>query len=173
MSVREKSLVFWTLFVVLSLLAMIWLREILLPFVAGAALAYFLDPVADRLGRIGFSRFWATIVILICFSIAVFLLLVTILPFLIRELKEIVTDLPAYMENVRGFIAHYYQAWFGKELTEIELGFEAALRKFANSSSLKLGDFLRQLWDGSMAVVSMLSLLVVTPVVAFYLLVSG
>ena len=170
MTVREKSLVFWTLFIVLSLLGMIWLREILLPFVAGAAVAYFLDPVADRLERIGFSRLWATIVILICFSIVTFLLLVTIFPFLIRELKEIVTDLPAYMENVRGFIAHYYQAWFGKELAEIELGFEDALRKFADSSSLKLGDFLRQLWDGSLAVVSMLSLLVVTPVVAFYLL---
>ncbi len=170
MTVREKSLVFWTLFIVLSLMGMIWLREILLPFVAGAAVAYFLDPVADRLERIGFSRLWATIVILICFSIVTFLLLVTIFPFLIRELKEIVTDLPAYMENVRGFIAHYYQAWFGKELAEIELGFEDALRKFADSSSLKLGDFLRQLWDGSLAVVSMLSLLVVTPVVAFYLL---
>ena len=30
--------------------------EILLPFVAGMALAYFLDPVADRLERLGLSR---------------------------------------------------------------------------------------------------------------------
>ena len=43
--------------------------EILLPFVAGMVLAYFLDPVADRLERLGLSRIMATILILIGFII--------------------------------------------------------------------------------------------------------
>ena len=41
----------------LALIAMMWLfSDILLPFLAGLALAYFLDPVADALERAGFSR---------------------------------------------------------------------------------------------------------------------
>ena len=46
-----------------------------LPFIAGMALAYFLDPVADRLERLGLSRMWATVVILVTF-IVVFVLVI-------------------------------------------------------------------------------------------------
>ncbi len=38
-------------------------REILLPFVAGMAAAYLLDPVCDRLQRLGMSRTLATTVV--------------------------------------------------------------------------------------------------------------
>lgn len=170
MTLRDKNLVFWTLMLILLLAAMIWLKGILLPFVAGAAVAYFLDPVADRLERLGLSRFFATLLILLVFALLIFLLMVTLLPILIRELRDVVQDLPGYMDTLRGFIGHYYQLLFGRELTQIEFGFEDAMRKFANSSSLKLGAFLRQIWDGGMALVSAISLFVVTPVVAFYLL---
>ncbi len=170
MTVRDKNLVFWAIVILLFFAGMIWLKAILLPFVAGAAIAYFLDPVADRLVRLGLSRFFATFLILIVFATLTFLLLVTVLPILIRELRDVVGDLPGYIETLRAFVGHYYQMLFGKELTQIEFGFEDALRKFANSSSLKLGAFLRQIWDGGLALVSAISLFVVTPVVAFYLL---
>jgi predicted PurR-regulated permease PerM len=91
-------------------------------------------------------------------------------PFLVRELKEFAIALPGHMENLRNLLSGYYKEWFGTELTEIELGFEEALRQFANNSSIKLGAFLRHLWDGSLALVNMVALFVVTPVVAFYLL---
>ena len=78
--------------------------------------------------------------------------------------------LPGHMESLRGVIGHYSQSFFGKELNSIEFGFEEAVRQFADSSSLKLGAFLKHVWDGSLALVNMVSLFVVTPVVAFYLL---
>ena len=37
-----------------------FLGDVLLPFVLGGAIAYFLDPVADRLERLGLSRVAAT-----------------------------------------------------------------------------------------------------------------
>ena len=44
--------------------AFMWLfSDILLPFIAGMALAYFLDPVADWLQRMGASRMLATVII--------------------------------------------------------------------------------------------------------------
>lgn len=170
MTVREKAFIFWGVVGVLLIAGMIWLRPILLPFVSGAAIAYFLNPIADRLTKIGLSRFVATLLILFVFSLIIILFLVTVLPFLIRESRDLALALPEHMENFRGFIGHYYKSIFGKELTNIEFGFEDALRRFADSSSLKLGSFLKHLWDGSLALVNMISLFVITPVVAFYLL---
>ncbi len=55
-------------------------RSVLLPFVAGMALAYFLDPVADRLQKLGLSRLMATIVILTSFVVVFALSLMIIIP---------------------------------------------------------------------------------------------
>ena len=170
MTVREKAFVFWGVVGILLIAGLIWLRPILLPFVAGAAIAYFLNPIADRLSNLGMSRFLATLLILFVFSLIIILFLITVLPFLVREARDLAIALPGHMESLRGVIGHYSQSFFGKELNSIEFGFEEAVRQFADSSSLKLGAFLKHVWDGSLALVNMVSLFVVTPVVAFYLL---
>ena len=150
--------------------SLIWLREILLPFVAGACLAYFLDPVADRFEKAGVSRLIATLIIVLIFAILLFVFLMAAVPFLARELKDLANAIPEQMENFRTFINYYYKSWFGSEVAEIELGLEEAIRKLTESSSLKMSELLRHLWDGSMALVNTISLFVITPVVAFYLL---
>lgn len=170
MSVRERALIFWLLVGVLFVAGMIWLRPILLPFVAGTVIAYALNPIADRLERLGLSRMVSTLLILFVFSMVTLIILVTALPFLVREASDFATALPDHINNFREFVGHYYMSIFGKEMTDIEFGFEDALRRFANSSSLKLGTFLKHLWDGSLALVNMISLFVITPVVSFYLL---
>lgn len=170
MSFREKTIIFWSFVGVLLIIGMIWLRPILLPFVAGAVIAYLLNPIADRLEKLGFSRFFATLLILFIFTVLIVLLLVTALPFLVRETRDLAVALPQHMENFREFVGYYYKSIFGKEMADIEFGFEDAMRRFADSSSLKLGAFLRHLWDGSLALVNMISLFVITPVVTFYLL---
>ena len=63
-------------------------RSILLPFLAGMILAYFLDPVADRLERLGMSRLLATILILILFVIALVIGLVIVIPILATQLAD-------------------------------------------------------------------------------------
>ncbi|GAG61469.1 unnamed protein product, partial [marine sediment metagenome] len=49
------------------------LREILLPFILGLGIAYFLDPLADKLEKAGLTRLWATIVIVAFFTVVVVL----------------------------------------------------------------------------------------------------
>src|SRR5260370_36358135 len=51
---------FWAAAVVVFVLLLWLLNDILLPFVVGMAVAYFLDPVVVRLQRLGLSRTWAT-----------------------------------------------------------------------------------------------------------------
>src|SRR5919205_2604019 len=60
----QRQLLFWVGFILVLVALLYALRGILLPFVAGMALAYLLDPVADRLQRLGLSRVVATMLIL-------------------------------------------------------------------------------------------------------------
>ena len=45
----KDQLKYWGLAAAIFLLALWWLGDVILPFVLGGAVAYFLDPVADRL----------------------------------------------------------------------------------------------------------------------------
>ena len=82
----NQQLRFWAIALAL-LLALLWLfADILLPFVAGMALAYLLDPVADRLERVGIPRLAATLLILAVFTIIFIVAVVALVPVLASQL---------------------------------------------------------------------------------------
>ena len=84
MSQRNQAL-FW-IAVISGMFALLWLlSSILLPFVAGMAVAYLLDPMADRLERSGMSRTLATSVILGVFFGLLTLLTVLLYPILVGQ----------------------------------------------------------------------------------------
>ena len=65
------------------LLLFLWVfSDILLPFILGMALAYLLDPLADRLERAGMSRFWATITIVVLTVLVLALVALVVVPLL-------------------------------------------------------------------------------------------
>ena len=60
----ERQVMFW-LAALAVLVLMLWLlSEILLPFVAGAAIAYLLTPITDRLERLGVNRLVAALLMI-------------------------------------------------------------------------------------------------------------
>ena len=70
-----RQMTFWVLTLLVGVVALWVLREILLPFVAGMALAYLLDPLANRLERLGVNRLVASLVIIGAFVLAFVILL--------------------------------------------------------------------------------------------------
>ncbi|TGV62567.1 AI-2E family transporter, partial [Mesorhizobium sp. M00.F.Ca.ET.158.01.1.1] len=80
---------------------------VLLPFVAGMVLAYFLDPVADRLQRLGLSRFMATVVILITFLIVLVLAFVILIPVLATQMTDFAGKLPEYLTRLQSLITSF------------------------------------------------------------------
>ncbi|MGL4974432.1 MAG: AI-2E family transporter, partial [Bosea sp. (in: a-proteobacteria)] len=56
----QRQIGFWLASLALLVLALVVLRDVLLPFVAALVLAYLLDPLADRLERLGLSRLIST-----------------------------------------------------------------------------------------------------------------
>ena len=93
MSLQRQAL-FW-IAVLVVLILLIWLLHgILLPFVAGMALAYLLDPFANRLERLGLNRAMATFAMVGAFALALAFIAIAIVPVLVRQFAELIASTP-------------------------------------------------------------------------------
>jgi predicted PurR-regulated permease PerM len=76
----ERPIIFW-LVIVLVFCALLWLlSEVLLPFVAGVALAYVQAPLADRLERLGMNRTVAALLIVVTVVLALLAIALLVVP---------------------------------------------------------------------------------------------
>jgi predicted PurR-regulated permease PerM len=162
-----RHLAFWVVtFVVLA--AALWLlHDILLPFVAGIALAYVLAPVADRGERLGINRTVAALLIVGVFVVSLISLILLLVPLLLQQGTALISHIPGYVKRVRELVVDLNLPWLNW------LG--------ATDSSTTLSDLVGQLatwllsfsyslWTGGKALVSFASVLIVMPVVTFYLI---
>ena len=166
----RRQLLFWTGAFIVFVFFLMMFRTILLPFIAGMALAYFLDPVADRLERLGLSRLWATVVILVTFVVVFVLSLMIIIPILASQLNEFIQHVPGYITQLQTYITTTNAAWLPDWLSTQTETIKANFSKYLSEGVGFLGTLLAQIWNSGKALVDIASLLVVTPVVAFYLL---
>jgi predicted PurR-regulated permease PerM len=96
----------------------ILLREVLLPFVAGMALAYLLDPLANRLERLGMGRLLATLAIIALAVVAVGALTILTVPVIIRELSNFIEDFPLYVRRLHALTTAPNRPWLSKIIGE-------------------------------------------------------
>jgi predicted PurR-regulated permease PerM len=169
MSLR-RQIYFW-LFVLFLFVAFLWLfSAILLPFVAGMALAYFLDPVADRLERLGLSRMMATSVILLTFIVILVIALIILIPLLVTQAADFAVKVPGYITALQHMLtdadSHYVPAWLKSQMANLK----DDLAKYVGQGATFIASIFEQIWASGKALVDVLSLLVITPVVAFYIL---
>ena len=166
----RRQAIFWLATLAVFVVFLMMFSSILLPFIAGMALAYFLDPVADRLERIGLSRLMATVVILVSFVIVFILSLMIIIPILASQLNDFIQRVPEYVSQLQSFIASSNAAWLPDwvdgQMETIRQNFSRYLTEGVGF----VGTLIGQIWNSGKALVDIASLLVVTPVVAFYLL---
>jgi predicted PurR-regulated permease PerM len=165
-----RPIVFWIAMFAALVAVIVLLREVLLPFVAGMALAYLLDPLATRLERFGMSRLLATLVIIAAFIIATAVLLFFTVPVVIHELAYFIESLPAYLKRIRTLASDPGHPWLSKIIGEGLTEAELSLGELTTLASSWFGTFFRSLWSGGRALISILSLGIVAPIVACYLL---
>ena len=144
--------------------------EILLPFVAGMALAYFLDPVADRLERLGLSRTAATVLILLAFIVTLAIAMIVLIPVLASQLADFLAKLPEYLAQLQTLITSFNPEWleqrFGLDAGSLQEGLNSLL----TSGVGFITTVFQSIWTSGVALFSIVGLFVVTPVVAFYML---
>ena len=160
----------WLAALAVVIILLVLFQSILLPFVAGMAVAYFLDPVADRLERAGLSRTLATTIITTAFTIVVVLFLIFAVPLLQGQIVDFLGNLPEYFQSVRGWAEPVIERWTNKLDTEQTDRADAMIEQFSERAAQFILGMLGNVWAGGMALVNLLALLFITPVVTFYLL---
>jgi len=145
-------------------------RTILLPFVAGMAIAYALDPLAGWLTRHGIKRIWAATLLLVFLLIFFVALVLVVGPLLILQLLQLSEDIPDYIGEAQQAFGLVIESDFAAYIGLDELSIGESLRNFFGNGGQVVGTFITSLWSGGQALAAILSFLVVTPFVAFYLL---
>jgi predicted PurR-regulated permease PerM len=145
---------------------LLWLlSDILLPFIAGLALAYLQNPLADRMERMGLSRTVAALLIVGLIVALLVMLVLLVVPLLIEQLTALTTSIPGYVARLQVLIADipWLRRFMGGDSAQ-------TIEKLVSQSSTWLAAVLASVWTGGKALISFASLLVVMPVVTFYLL---
>ncbi|HUC60516.1 MAG TPA: AI-2E family transporter [Alphaproteobacteria bacterium] len=165
-----RRLAIWLGGLVVFCLALYVLRAVLLPFVAGMAVAYMFDPIVDRIERAGVSRTLATVIVTAAFFLVVIVVAAALLPLIESELVALVKSVPHFVDIVRDETMRLVQrVAFSMSPDDVQR-VRAAMGDFAGKAVAWLGSVLGGLWSGGLALVNLLSLVFITPVVTFYLL---
>ncbi|MGB8816895.1 MAG: AI-2E family transporter [Rhizobiaceae bacterium] len=166
----KRQAIFWvgTLFVFGG---MLWLfSSILLPFIVGMTLAYFLDPVADRLERLGLSRLMATLVILLTFIVLFVGFLMLVVPLLVSQAADFAANLPGYITRLQSIVSLDQLKWLSATLGIDPAAIQRNIGSMLGQAASIGTTVLQSIWTSSMTIINIASLFVITPVVAFYVL---
>ena len=166
----QKQVTFWVV-AFLALILVLWLLSpILLPFIAGLVLAYFLDPVADALERLGLPRLVATATILVLSILLLVFIGLLIVPILGDQIVKFAGDLPSLMQSLLARFNEVAPQWIKDAIAKSGTDIQGSISDIAGKAAGWTATLLASVWSGGMALVNILSLMVVTPIVAFYLL---
>lgn len=166
----KRQAYFWLGVVAFFIIFLLMFSSVLLPFVAGIALAYFLDPVAGYLERWGLSRLMATILILLLFIVVLVLALMIIVPVMATQLADLISRFPGYISRLQSLFANENSLWLKQYI-----GIDSSVIRDNLSTLLQQGagflsTLLQSLWNSGKSLIDIAGLFVVTPVVAFYML---
>jgi predicted PurR-regulated permease PerM len=166
----QRHIWFWSLGTVVFALLLWMLKGVLLPFVLGLAVAYFLDPVTCWLVKRGLSRTTSASLVLLSF-VAVFVLIVSLtFPILRGQFLAFIEILPVYIDKMRVLAL----PWIEKVQAQLMATPQEEIRQQASSVAVTAFGWatkaIQKIWDGGMALFDLLSILFIAPVVSFYML---
>jgi predicted PurR-regulated permease PerM len=151
-------------------LALLWLLQpVLLPFVASAAIAYIFDPAVRRLERWGMSRTWATTVVIGLFFIALAGAAAVLAPVLQRQLTGLIQRMIELAQDLVVMLRPYIEE-AAEQAGMPQVSELSGAGDIAGKAIGWLGGLLAGVWSGGLALVNLLSLVFITPIVAWYLL---
>ncbi|WP_375691040.1 AI-2E family transporter [Pseudooceanicola sp. LIPI14-2-Ac024] len=161
----RTQLKYWGIAAAILFLALWWLGDIILPYVIGAAIAYFLDPVADRLERLGLSRALATAIITITALVILLLILLLVVPKLIEQALDLFALAPQAATNVQDFVSQRFPDLLDQDSTVRKM-----LASVGDSVQSHGVEVLQAALTSAGSLINIFMIIVIVPVVSFYLL---
>ncbi|OIQ76903.1 pheromone autoinducer 2 transporter [mine drainage metagenome] len=162
--VREQA-IYWSVAAAVFLIMMWFLGSVILPFLIGGAIAYFLDPVADHIERLGLSRAAATAVISIAALLAFILLAVLVIPTLTQQLIALINALPGMFYKLQAILTERFP-----QLLDQNSVLHQTLVSVGDTIKAQGADMVNRVIASALTVINAALFIIVVPVVAFYLL---
>ncbi|RPE72034.1 putative PurR-regulated permease PerM [Pacificibacter maritimus] len=156
---------YWSIASVVFLGTVWLLGDVMLPFVLAMAIAYMLDPIADRLEKLGLSRALATVVITICAAIIFLIIALAVVPTLVRQATDLVEIAPQLFEDLQAFLRKHVPDLFN-ENTQIH----QSLMQIGETIKSRGGELLSTALSSVMSLFNVLMIMFLVPVITFYLL---
>jgi len=166
----ERHIILWLVLLVLLAATLYLLSGALLPFVAGIGVAYLLDPVADRLERLGMPRTAAALVIIFGFLLAVAMVVVVLVPVLSDQVAGLISRAPKYLDELRGEVQPLLRRLRANLTPSQAAQIDEAIKSHAGDVLSWVGQILSSIVYQGAALLNLLGLLFVMPVVAFYMI---
>ncbi|WP_413720973.1 AI-2E family transporter [Silicimonas sp. MF1-12-2] len=161
----RKQAKYWGIAAAVFFVILWTLGDVILPFVLGAAIAYFLDPVADRLERLGCSRALA-VGIITFFAILIFVILaLLIVPLLVSQTAALIEAVPQIAQRLQTFLTDRFP-----ELMDSSSTLRRSLASVGETIQSKGGELLNTVLASFSGIVNAIVLFILVPIVAFYLL---
>lgn len=152
---------FWLLYI---------LRSVLMPFVAGILLAYLLDPMVDKLEKLKISRLSSTLIVCFITILIVVPALGLLIGMIENQISLLIQATPKYltliMEKVRPSLNDLNERF--PDLKSANL--EELIKNNIGNSMRFIGKVLKTLISNGFALINLISLLLIMPIVAFYML---
>lgn len=164
MTVRQQ-LGYWGIAAAVFFVVLWGLGTVILPFLVGGAIAYFLDPIADRLERLGLSRVAATALISILALMIFVILSLLILPMLIRQLTDLVNAAPSIIQELQDFLFARFPSIFDEDSVV-----RSTLVSVGKTIQSRGAELASGILSSALSVINAIVFIVVVPVVAVYML---
>ncbi len=148
------------------LFALLWaLGDVLLPFVIGGAIAYCLDPIADWFEDLGLSRILSTVVITLIAVFVFVIMFLLVIPTLIEQAVALVNVAPELFSNLQQYLTDRFPSLMDENSTVRQ-----QLLKVGEAIQSRGGELLNSVVGSISGLVNILVLVILVPVVTFYLL---
>jgi predicted PurR-regulated permease PerM len=168
----ERQVLFWLAAALAFVLGMLLLKDVLLPFLVGMVIAYALNPLAERLVGRGLSRTTASALVVAALVVVLVAALVLLLPLLAAQVQQLIANAPAEIERMREMFETFARDRLGARFPEVKQGIDKAVVELGGNWASIAAGLAKSVWTQGLALVNFMSLLLITPLVVFYLLVD-
>ncbi|WP_455465480.1 AI-2E family transporter [Bartonella sp. B39] len=167
----KRQIFFWLSTLAFFIFFMFVFESILLPFVAGIVLAYFLNPIVQLLEKFGIRRVFGTILITLFIVIVFVAALIILIPIISWQIQQFVSNgLPVYINRIQTFFVEHDFDWVRRYFDSDPSELQSNIKGLLGKSSDFITSLLNSLLKSGKSIVNLVSLFVVAPVVAFYML---
>ena len=165
-----QTAVFWLIAAFILALSLQLLAPVLLPFVIGLTLAYFLTPVVDAMSARHIPRGLSAAAILLLTTVLIVAALVFLVPVLAEQTGSLITALPGELTRLKELIEGAARDRLGDRFPEAEAAVTRGLNGIKDALPGAASSIAQALWSQGSAAFNLVSLMLVTPLVLFYAL---